>query len=91
MREALLIALLSGMLGCAGMNQVCAYYEDGTLKLQRIRSTVIGTGETELVSSDCGQIAYSTRDTGFSDNAEPVLTAVTEAAMKGIVPKPPGL
>jgi hypothetical protein len=58
-------------------NQICG-----------VASWVLGTGEIEQVSDGCGNYANSTSDTGFSDNAEPVLGAVTEGAMKALVPVP---
>ena len=55
--------------GCASMNQKCSYYADGRLESYRLRSAVVGTGETEVVSTDCAAIAYSTKDTGLSISA----------------------
>lgn len=84
----LLVVVLFLVLGCASMNQLCIYDDEGELKTIRTRSTVVGTGETTLASTNCAAMVYSTRDTGFSEEAAPVLGAVTEGAMKGLVPLP---
>jgi len=52
------------------MNQKCSYYADGILKSVRTRSTVLGTGETEMVSLDCADLSYSTLDTGISEHGK---------------------
>ncbi len=83
-----LCAILLLATGCASMNQLCTYGDDDKIKMIRTRSTVVGTGETTIATTGCGALAYSTSDTGFSDNAEPVLGAVTEAAVKALVPVP---
>jgi hypothetical protein len=69
-------ALLFIMTSCASFNQRCLYYEDGTLQYIRTRSTVVGTGETEMASTDCGIVGYSTRDTGISDNGVAALEVI---------------
>ncbi len=81
-----LLALCTILLvaGCATMHQTCRY-EGGQLVKQTTRSTVIGTGETELTSSRCAEIVYSTHDTGFSDNAAKVIEAVAAGVAKGLV------
>lgn len=80
-----LCALFVVAAGCASFNQKCSYFEDGTLKDYRLRSTVIGTGETEAVSTDCAVSGYSTRDTGLSDNGREALEDITEAAVRGAI------
>ncbi len=54
----------------------------------QIRSTVLGTGETELATSACGDFAYSTRDTGLSNNGKAALGEIAEGAVRGLVPAP---
>ena len=66
LRVLLMVCMLAW--GCASMKTTCSYYEDGTLRDYKLRSTVLGTGETEVVSTDCAVIAYSTQGTGLSDN-----------------------
>lgn len=85
-RLALALLLLLA-LGCAHAH-LKQYDATSGVKICDIQSWVMGTGETEQVTNACGDYASSTQDTGFSDNAEPVLGAITEAAMKGIVPLP---
>ena len=77
------LALLAA--GCASMNQKCTYYPDGIMETYRLRSTVVGTGETEMVSTDCAVAGYSTRDTGLSDNGADALGAIAEGVVRGIV------
>jgi hypothetical protein len=67
------------------MNQRCTYYPDGTLESYRLRSTVLGTGETEVVSTDCTVASYSTQDTGLSDNGREALEEVAESVARGAV------
>jgi hypothetical protein len=64
------------------MNQKCSYYPDGILKSYRLRSTVMGTGETEMVSTDCAVAGYSTKDTGLSDNGKEALADITDTVVK---------
>jgi hypothetical protein len=77
--------------GCANTSN-WYYYPDGTL-CAKARSTVVGTGETELVvENQCVKLGYSTRDTGISDNGKEALGNIAEGlakgAVKGIVPVP---
>lgn len=81
--RALAIAALVVLTSCATFRQTCRY-EGGELVKQTTRSTVIGTGETELVSNRCADLAYGTHDTGFSDNAAPVIEAVGAGVAKGL-------
>jgi hypothetical protein len=78
-RAAALGACLIALSGCASFNQRCLYNDDGTLQYIRTRSTVVGTGETELVSTKCGDVGYSTRDTGLSDNGVEALAIAGKA------------
>lgn len=87
-RLAIILVLCFFGAGCASMNQKCTYYEDGTLESYRLRSTVVGTGETEVVTSDCTVAAYSTKDTGLSDNGKEALGTVAEGAVKGALGNP---
>lgn len=75
------IAYLSG---CATMRQTCRY-EDQVLVEQVTRSTVLGTGETELATTACAALSYSTRDTGISDNATTLGEKISEGAARGAV------
>jgi len=79
----IIVAIIAWLMGCATLNQRCEYYPDGTLSHYRMRSTVIGTGETEAVTTDCAAIGYSTRDTGLSDNGKEALGEIAEGAVKG--------
>lgn len=83
-----LAALLLVCGGCATANQRCDYYASGQLEHYRLRSTVVGTGETEVVTTDCAALAYSTRDTGLSDNGTDALGEITEGAVRALVPVP---
>ena len=74
--------------GCASMKQKCSYFPDGTLESYRLRSTVLGTGETEMISTDCAVAAYSTKDTGLSDNGKEALGEIAEGAVRGAMPTP---
>ena len=74
--------------GCASMNQKCSYYTDGRLESYRLRSTVVGTGETEVVTTACAALAYSTKDTGLSDNGKEALGEIAEGAVRALVPTP---
>jgi len=76
------------MFGCATANQRCDYYPDGRLEHYRLRSTVIGTGETEVVTTDCAALAYSTRATGLSDNGTQALGEIAEGAVRAMLPLP---
>ncbi len=78
----LLPLILALSVGCASMKTTCRYYPDGVLETYSLRSTVIGTGETETISQDCALIAYSTEDTGLSDNGKDALEGVAEAAVR---------
>ena len=71
--------------GCASMNQKCTYYPDGIMESYRIRSTVVGSGETEMVSTDCSVAGYSTRDTGLSDNGRDALGTIAKGVVGGII------
>ncbi len=73
MRQLLIALLLVLPLGCATMNEKYTLYDtDGVVtETGRIRSTVIGTGETTLTvrTDECGvpRLEYTTRDTGLSE------------------------
>jgi len=74
--------------GCATANQRCDYYADGRLEHYRLRSTVVGTGETELITTDCAALGYSTRETGLSDNGTAALGEISEGAVRALLPLP---
>lgn len=71
--------------GCATMTQTCRY-EAGVLVEQATRSTVIGTGETEVATTACAALSYSTQDTGISDNGKAALGTIAEGVAAGLVP-----
>ena len=75
-------------LGCASMNQKCTYYPDGVLESYRLRSTILGTGNTEVVTTDCTALAYTTEETGLSDNGKDALGTIAEGVAKGVVGNP---
>ena len=82
-------ALILG--GCATTHN-WFYNPDGTVCAES-RSAVVGTGETELIIiNPCGSSAYTTRDTGISDNGKDAIGKVAEGlakgAVKGVVPTP---
>jgi hypothetical protein len=68
------------------MNQKCSYYADGILETYRVRSTVLGTGETELVTTDCTALAYSTEDTGLSDNGKAAILGIADTVSENLRP-----
>ncbi len=84
---ALCCALAVAAFGCASMNQKCSFYPDGILESYRQRSTVVGTGETEVVTTDCAALAYSTRDTGLSDNGKAALGEIAKGAVSALAPE----
>jgi hypothetical protein len=88
MRHVLIAFFLLALSGCASMNQRCSYFPDGTLESYRLRSTVLGTGETEVITTDCAALAYSTKDTGLSDNGKEALGKIAEGAVRALVPMP---
>lgn len=79
-------------LGCAHSHDKF-YYKNGQICAE-IKSTVIGTGETEKIVTDtkCGTVVYDTKDTGISDNATEVGGKIAEGlakgAVEGLVPVP---
>jgi hypothetical protein len=75
----LLVAVLG--MGCAVMRQHCSYYKNGIMENYRIRSAVLGTGETEMVSTDCAVAGYSTRDTGLSNNGKAALETIAQGVI----------
>ena len=89
---AILILCVFGLtFGCAHTHNKF-YYADGKL-CALIKSTVLGTGETELsVKSPCGNLAYDTTGTGISKNATELGGKISEGlakgAVKGLVPIP---
>ena len=87
-QKVFLVILLAMTFGCASMNQKCSYFDDGVLESYRVRSTVLGTGETELITTDCTAAVYSTKDTGISDNGRESLGLIAEGVMKGMTGNP---
>jgi hypothetical protein len=84
MRALFVVALLA-LSGCQTVNQRCDYYKDGTLEHYRLRSSVVGTGETEVITTDCGELASSTQDTGISDNGVNALGMVAKGVAAGVI------
>ncbi len=83
LRGGLVVALVAGLVGCATFNQRCEYHADGTLERIRTRSTVFGTGETEMVSASCADVSYATLDTGISDNGKDTVLGLGKLAAAG--------
>ena len=69
MRQALALALAIVAIGCAHATRICEWGDGGALRSQYTTSTVVGTGNTEIATVGCDAFGYSTKDTGFSDNA----------------------
>ena len=84
----LVILMATLMVGCGTIRQHCSYYKNGIMKDYRLRSTVIGTGETEMVSTDCAVAGYSTRDTGLSNNGKEALETIAEGVARSFTPTP---
>jgi hypothetical protein len=86
MRTLLLAALLA-LSGCATFSeQLELTFPDGTIVSYRVQSSVLGTGETEFSSGADGSTAYSTKDTGLSDNGLAALGVIAEGAVNGLIP-----
>ena len=80
------LVVVSGLIfGCAHSHDKF-YYKNGEICAE-LKSTVVGTGETEkfITDSDCVTLSYSTRDTGLSDNATELGGKVAEGLAKGAV------
>jgi len=93
MRSLLYLCVIGALVlsGCATTHN-WFYNTDGTLCAES-RSGVLGTGDTELIIvNPCGSSAYTTKDTGISDNGKEAIGKVAEGvakgAMKGVVPVP---
>jgi hypothetical protein len=83
MRILLLVTFLA-LSGCASFSERLEMtFPDGTIISYRVRSSVLGTGETEFSSGADGSTAYSTKDTGLSDNGLAALGVISEGAVKG--------
>ncbi len=80
----LLLSSFAGLNSCASMKTTCEF-QNGVLQTYSLRSTVVGTGETEVISTGCAAIAYSTEDTGLSDNGKAALGEIAEGAARGAV------
>jgi len=92
-RSAIFLVCVFGLaLGCAHSHDKF-YYVDGKICAE-LKSTVLGTGETEkgITDSECVTLLYGTRDTGLSDNATELGGKVAEGlargAVEGLVPVP---
>ena len=80
------LIIVSGLIfGCAHSHDRF-YYKNGDICAE-LKSTVVGTGETEksITDSKCVTLSYSTRDTGISDNATELGGKVAEGLAKGAV------
>lgn len=82
------LCLLLLLWGCATTRQSCEYHSNGRLERYQLRTAILGTGETELVTTDCAALAQSTKDTGLSDNGTDALGVIAEGAAKGLSPVP---
>jgi hypothetical protein len=75
------------LIGCASMNEhLRVTLSDGTKIDYRLRSTVVGKGETELVTNADGALGYSTRGTGLSDNSKAALKDIADVVSKNMRP-----
>lgn len=88
-RLALACAALS--LGCASTLQKTVVYDPATgnpLCESRVSSRILGTGETEMQASNAcsGAVAYSTKDTGLSENAKDLGVLGIKAAVQSARP-----
>ena len=90
---AITLIVVSGLFfGCAHSHDKF-YYKNGKVCAE-LKSTVVGTGETEkfVTDSDCVTLAYDTKDTGISDNATELGGKVAEGlargAAEGLTPVP---
>lgn len=77
--------------GCATTHNW--FYDEYGQLCAESRSGVLGTGDTELIIiNPCGSSAYTTKDTGISDNGKEAIGKVAEGlakgAVKGAVPGP---
>ena len=80
------LVVVSGLIfGCAHSHDKF-YYKNGEICAE-LKSTVVGTGETEkfITDSDCVTLSYDTKDTGLSDNATELGGKVAEGLAKGAV------
>lgn len=85
---SILILCVFGLtFGCAHTHNKF-YNSDGSLCAE-LKSTVLGTGETELkVASPCGALKYDTEGTGVSPGAAALGGKIAEGAVRGLVPTP---
>lgn len=89
MRGSLTLCVIGALAlsGCASTHS-WYYHENGQICAE-IRSTVVGTGETELVVDNaCAVLGYATSDTGISDNGKDALGTIAEGIVKGMIPVP---
>jgi hypothetical protein len=88
--SAALIVALSVLiyfgLGCAHATRFCEYHENGSLQESYTTSTIVGTGDTSFATAGCGAFQYTTKETGFSDNAVVLVPDVAEKVTGAIVP-----
>lgn len=82
---ALIVILAWWIIGCAH-GHLERWDPVTGMKVCEVESMVLGTGETEQVTSACGDFAYSTRDTGLSDNGKAALGEIAEGAVRGLKP-----
>ena len=83
---AVSLIVVSGLIfGCAHSHDKF-YYKNGKICAE-LKSTVVGTGETEkfVTDSKCVTLSYDTKDTGLSDNATELGGKVAEGLAKGAV------
>jgi len=71
--------------GCAHATRICDWHDNGTLARQYTTSTVVGTGDTEIETAGCEAFAYSTHETGFSDNARVLLPEIAGKIASAVV------
>ncbi len=81
------LALLLLVLGCRTTVAITTLEVAG-VKIRCVeRDTVIGTGSVDVkITNLCGTFASQSSETGFSEQAAPVLKNLTEGAAEGLSP-----
>ncbi len=82
-----LLACLS--MGCATLGEKLKITgADGSVTEYSSRLWILGGGHTEFISGSDGSTAYSTHDTGLSDNGRDALGVIAKGAASGLLPIP---
>ncbi len=76
-------------MGCATLGERLKITNaDGSVTEYSSRLWILGGGHTEFISGSDGSTAYSTHDTGLSDNGKDALGAIARGAASAFVPIP---